>query len=250
MKRTAVALSVVVTLLLPAPPAGAQFAVIDVANLSANYSQLTQQIQQLVQLIQQLEAMYRNLEQITDPNWRDLLGFFQELNSLAQQGQALAYSLQGVFGAYRSTMPGFVAMEPGDFAPVYSGWVDITLDSLAASLDSVSAQAAEYEDTQIQLQELKLIANSAEGNLEALNAANMLLGHMAEETTKLNQVLAAIVQGQNVALGMELNVEAVGEASARELVNADVGAFPIYTGDGGYDGVPDDWPFPCLGCEE
>ncbi len=98
------------------------------------------------------------------------------------------------------------------------------------------------------IDELRVIADSAGGNLEALNASNMLQGHIAQETAKLNQLLAAQMSAENVYYGMRLNFEANQEATARWLIDETRGDFHVYTGQEGFTGVPADWPFPCFGC--
>ncbi|MCP3963594.1 MAG: hypothetical protein GY719_37640 [bacterium] len=250
-KRPSRILPIALLILLLALPAQAIIAsvpVIDVSNLIQNILQVVHAVTQISHLIDQLETMQRNLERIEDPNWRELGEHFLYLDELAAQGEALTYADEEVFDRYRALLEGFRAMEPGHFEDTYGHWTTVALDTFAATLSSASAQALEYETTQEQLDELREIADSAEGNLEALNASNMLQGHIAQETAKLNQMLAAQMSAQNVYYGVRLNTEANREATARSLVDEAREEFHPYTGVGGFTGIPADWPYPCYGC--
>ncbi len=220
----------------------------DAANLAQNLLQVLKEIETIRQLVAQLRAMVVNLQRIGDPSWRDLRSYVLRLNQLAQQGKALAYSLEGVFGRYRETLPGFVPMEPEEFEAAYEEWTEITLDTLAATLDTAREQAEGYVSTQEQIRDLQILADGAEGNLEALNVSNMLQGHMAQEIAKLNQVLAAHMNAQNIYYGHRVNLEANHEATTRWLIEESQRPFHAYTGEEGFTGLPTDWPFPCLGC--
>ena len=244
-------LPILVAVLLVALPAQALLGtvpVIDVSNLAQNILQVQRAIQQLTALYSQLDTMRRNLERVLDPNWRELAEDFLYYSELSLQGESLSYARENVFALYRGTLPGFTAMGPGDFNEAYGGWTEVALDTFAATLDSASAQAQEYVATQEHLGELRAIADSAGGNLAALNASNMLAGHIAQETAKLNQLLAAQMSAQNVYFGVRLNEEANQEATARALVEDAGEEFHLYTGFGGFTGIPADWPYPCFGC--
>ena len=245
--RALVAGIVVLAFVIPAP-LPAQFAVIDAANLNQNIVQALRALEQIQNQIQQLETMYQNLERIADPSWRDLRDWLAYLDELIRQGEALAYSIEGLFAAYRELFVGAVPMAEPTYEEVYGEWTTTTLDTLAATLDAVSAQAADYLSTQEQLAELQALADGTKGNLEALNVSNMLQAHVGQEVAKLNQLLAANINAQNVYWGYRLTLDANREATERWVLDNGDQPFPPYTGESGSTGVPADWPFPCFGC--
>lgn len=245
------ALRLAVLCLLLALPAGALIGaipVIDSTNLSQNIAQVLHAVQQIEHLLAQLETMERNLERVEDPSWRDLREQVQLLQSLVAQGTALAYTAEDLFDTFRQILPGYKSMQPGAFEDVYGEWTALTLDTLAATLDSAGAQAQDHLSTQDQLAELQAIADAAAGNLEALNASNLLQGHIAQEVAKLNQLLAASLNAQNVVFGYRLNLEANQEATQRDMIQQSLRGFHHYTGQGAFTGIPAGWPFPCFGC--
>jgi len=251
MKRTATLVLVTLGLVLASPERGLTITVYDAANHRQNIVQAARALEQIRKQIAQLETMKRNLERIANPSWRDYRDYMAYLNELAAQGEALAYSTEGVFGRFRELMVGFVPMEPeGDYGDIYSLWMRTALDTLAATLDSVSAQSHDYLATQDQLAELQALANGSHGNLEALNVSNMLQSHVGQEIAKLNQLLAASVNAQNVYWGLTLTLQANHEATERMLIEESIGDFHVYDGEGGLTGVPGGWPYACGGCSQ
>ena len=251
MKRTATLALVTAALVLAFPVRGLTITVYDPANHAQNILQAARALEQIRRQIEQLETMHKNLERIPNPSWRDLRDYMAYLNELAAQGEALAYSTEGVFERFRETMVGFVPMEPGlDYGEVYSAWMATTLDTLAATLDSVSAQSQDYLSTQDQIAELQALANGSRGNLEALNVSNMLQSHVGQEIAKLNQLLSASINAQNVYWGLTLTLEANHEATERWLIEESLEDFHVYDGQGGFTGVPGGWPYACGGCSD
>ncbi len=234
--------------LAAAPKTIGQMAVIDPANLAENILQAVRALEQIENQIDQIETMYRNLERIGDPSWRDLRGWLVYLNELSQQGEALSYSLEGLYEAYRDLFAGAVPTEEPNYNEAFGQWTTTTLDTLAATLDAVSAQARDYFSTQEQLAELQALADSAEGNLEALNVANMIGAHSGQELAKLNQLLAASINAQNVYWGYQVTLDANREATQRWVLDNGEQPFPDYLGEGGSNGIPSGWPYPCFSC--
>ena len=254
--RAAIAILLTLTLAFPASAPAVVVPVFDAANFAENLLQVSKsivqignQITQIQHQVSQLETMYRNLERFEDPSWRDLSEHLVYLNELTLQGAALSYAKEDLFELFSLHLPGFIPMEIGSFNHTYGEWTTVALDTLAATLDSAAGQAADYPITQEQLAELRTLADAADGHLEALNASNMFSGHIAGELAKLNQLQAASINAQNVYYGTLLNAEANLEATARWVFEESREDFHVYTGEGGFTGIPSDWPHFCIGCE-
>jgi P-type conjugative transfer protein TrbJ len=248
MKKTATLVLATAILILAFPARSFTITVYDPANHVQNILQAVRALEQIQHQIEQLDTMHQNLLRIENPSWRELQEWLAYLDELAQQGKALAYSLEGLFAAYRELFVGAVAMEEPIYEEVFGEWTATALDTLAATLDSVSAQSRDYLSTQNQLAELQALADGAEGNLEALNVSNMLQAHVGQEVAKLNQLLAASVNAQNVYWGYLVTLDANREATERWVLENGEQPFPPYTGEGGSNGVPAGWPYPCFGC--
>ena len=242
-RRRVAALLVLLLTLVPAQSSFAVYPVFDSANWVENLQQVLNTAAQITTMVSQLETMYRNLERVEEGNWRELGPYFDELNSRAQQGDALAYSYDGVFGTYRAKLPGWVVMEPDAYDDVYKKWTAIAIDTFAASLDTASAQAREYESTQEQLAALQSISLGVGGNVEGAQTSQMLLGHIAQEIARLNQGLAANLNAHTVYYGNQVTLEATTEATLRWMVEESMVAPRTYTDEGGLFPVPPDWPY-------
>ncbi len=245
---TAVALLFALPFGLIAPPSEAQTAVIDISNLIQNILQTLRQLREIQHMIEQLQTMRQNLESFDVLSFRDIQGWLLYLNGLARQGQALSYSLQNVFSQFQELFPGYAPVTSPTFDVLFQNWTRRTLDTLAATLDSASAQSSDYATTQSQLASIRGFATLAEGNLEALQASNMFQAHIAQEVAKLNQLLAADLNAQNVYFGHRLNLEANQDATHRWVLANTVRPFPAYGSGHGSNGIPARWPYPCPTC--
>ena len=248
MKRIATLTLATGILILSFPAKSVTITVYDPANHVENILQAARALEQIQHQIEQLDTMHRNLVRIDNPSWRELREWLAYLGELVEQGEAFAYSLEGLFEAYRELFEGAVAMEEPIYEEAFIEWTETALDTLAATLDSVGAQSRDYLSTQEQLAELQALADGAEGNLEALNISNMLQAHLGQEVAKLNQLLAASVNAQNVYWGYLVTLDANREATERWVLENGQQPFPPYTGERGSRGVPDGWPYPCFGC--
>ena len=253
--RCLVGIALALVLVLPAQHLQASVPVIDVANLqqailkvSKAVTQINNQLRQIQLMRAQLDSMELNLRQLPDPNWRDLGIYMLELNEWVRQGDSLGYSRTDVFEVFREATPGFVPIVDGEYEHHYEDWNQTALDTFAATLESAKHQSRTYFSTQEQLGQLQDLADGAVGNLEALNAANMLQGHTAQEVAKLNQLLAANLNAQNVYFGVQMSMEAGHEATLRDALRKARRPFVNYTGDTGLTAIPDGWPYPCYGC--
>lgn len=233
-----------------APPAArGALPVIDSANLYQNFLQAARLLDQIQRQIEQLETMRRNLERISNPSWRDLRPYLGYLNELAKRGEGIAYSADGVYERFHEVMVGYLALPPEEsYETVYRLWTRAALDTLAATLATAGSQAGAYQGTQDQLARLQALADGARGNLQALEVSNMLQGHVAQEVVKLNQLLAASMNAQNVYYGLLVTLEANREATERRLIQEAELPFHLPDGETGFTGMPPDWPWPCFGC--
>ena len=212
------ALALTLILALPASHSLA-LPVYDAANHFQNILQVSKAIIQINYQIAQLETMLRNLERFEDPSWRDLTDHLLYLGELSLQGESLSYARENLFELYRHHYPGFSPLAEGVFEETYSTWTNVALDTFGATLDSASGQAEDYLDTQEQLAELRTLADSSSGHLQALNTSNIYFGTV-------------------------LNFEANQEATARWLLDEAQEEFHTYSGEEGFTGIPPQWPYP------
>ena len=237
-----------VAVILAPPPSTAQFGfeiVQDPWNLAEN-------IEQIRRLWDQIERLDQNLEKIPDRLYRDLFDQLGALLDAAERG-LVSWTSPGVADLF-AELYGSLAITPEiieilDAEGIQRERAKGALSTFAGSLGAVATHAADYEAALSHLEDLKANAGAARGNLAALEVSNMYQDATAHELVKLNQSLGALVSTQAAASGYEIADRATFEATVNFLLDEHADdEFPVYDGVEGQDGIPDDWPYPCFGC--
>lgn len=118
-------------LLLVAPPADAQWAVLDVANLAQNIltaartlEEVNNQITQIQQFVRMLENQARNLTPLPFSILPQLQNSMGEINGLMSQAQSLAYDVNRVQQQFQSLYPNYswTVTQAGLLADARSRW--------------------------------------------------------------------------------------------------------------------------------
>ncbi len=201
---------------LPVVKAG--YPVIDIAHIIQTIFTTIQRAQQIAYQVQNLAAIASG-----DFNWRDALLLLFELADVVGYGESLVYSIDDLEEKWFETFQAFELLDP----EVYPEGADQlgrqrlrrTLDTLWGGMRTVETHARRLEDSQRLLDNIKRQAQAAGGNLESLQANNMLAGYAAEETAQLRQLVTT-------ALNMFLVVEAdrlAGQAQTAEELQAWIG---------------------------
>ena len=79
--------------------------VVDPTAIAKLVTQLDQQIQQIQVARSQLQVNVDNMRKLANPPWRRINATMAQVDQLAQQGQALAYTLRNVDAQFRQTFP-------------------------------------------------------------------------------------------------------------------------------------------------
>ena len=123
-----------------------------------------------------------------------------------------------------------------------------TLDTLRYSLNALNRISWNSIPSQDILEGLAADAAAADGNIEALQAANEFLHHQAGQLAKISQQLSLQTNVQAVYWAYEVDREAADRATTSEWIANGVGEVPPYDSAGAVRGVPSDWPWACFGC--
>jgi P-type conjugative transfer protein TrbJ len=208
VRATALVLAILMLApLVPIPPATAQVAVIDPANLEQNLgtrlqtwtailqriTQIANQIRQIRIQIESLYIQYRNLVEL-GLNFDPIISRIRELiaayHNLLREGQALVYTANNLESRFREIFDPF----PADIA-----WREEQLLRSQTSLDTYLAILRANGEfgrtairTQIKNEELTAQALGTGGNLEALHAQALIQAHTAQEVSKTVDQLASL----------------------------------------------------------
>ncbi len=213
---------------------------------------LAENVEQIRKLHDQIQRLDRNLEKIPDRLYRDLFDQLGSLLTAAERG-LVSWTSPGVADLF-AELYGSLAVTPEiieilDAQGIQQERAKGALSTFAGSLGAVATHAEDYESALAHLADLKANAGAARGNLAALEVGNMYQDATAHELVKLNQSLGALVSTQAAAAGYEIADRATYEATLNYLLDEHTeDEFPFYDGVEGQDGIPDDWPYPCFGC--
>ena len=223
MRRVSFSVAFVLLLLLRGS-ALSQVAVIDAANLAQNtitaievVAAVLQRVTIIAQQLEQLQNMIQNTENFPAGTWdAEALPKLIELGDVIKQGNAVAYRMADLDGAFQRRWPGYVP--PEDFNGSYGLWTTSTLDTIRGVLRSSQLQADGFLAEETRLQSLQALSDTSVGRMQAIQAGNMIAGEEVEQLRKLRQLVMAQSNAQTVYMANQTNKEAQETASLRSWV--------------------------------
>lgn len=163
----------------------------------ANYAQLYSQTNNLVQ---QLEVMRQQAARLTSGTPTSqatslLAGIMQAVN----QGQALGYNIGNISQKFESQYPGF-GKQQGSYSSNYKNWSQTTSDSIRSALMASGLQMDNFATESATADTLRVMNQSATGQMQAIQVGNAVSSEMLDEMRKLRQLNTAQSQAQNAYL--------------------------------------------------
>jgi P-type conjugative transfer protein TrbJ len=133
--------------------------------------------------------------------WNDqnMTQTFQNLSTIVMAGQKVAYTLQNTDQLFHNLHPGYGSAF--DFQHAYRDWSDNTLGSVQNALSLISAHAANFTNEQSMVKELQSRSQTAQGQMQVLQAGNDIGVAMVGQMQQLRQLQMAQIQqeGQYIA---------------------------------------------------
>jgi P-type conjugative transfer protein TrbJ len=223
--------------LLQAPPARSQFAVIDVSlnlqQLEAFLEQVIQyevQAQQLEQAILQYENMVKNSLDLNGAVWVNIGGLLNGINSVIANGQSIANRAQNINQAFTTMFPTVQSMRGSlitnaAYQTSYQTWSNNSRAGVQTNLSNAQVLLNARTQDQSTLISLQSQAQGASGNLQAVKAAAAVA---SEEVVQLQQL--KLLLAQDVATQGQVIAEAQAERAMHEAASAQAlaGSTPPY----------------------
>lgn len=168
-----------------------------------------EQAQQTVTQLNQYQTMLTNLMRLTPSEllgqasrqlWQDqnMTQTFSNLRNIVVNGQSMAYTMSNMESRFKSVNPGYGNFGNGtDFFRAYQNWSDNTLGQVKNSVAMVTAHSENFASEEGMVQELASASNSAQGQLQAVQAGNQIGVAMVGQMQKLRQLQMAQMQAQN-----------------------------------------------------
>ncbi|CAJ0807432.1 MULTISPECIES: P-type conjugative transfer protein TrbJ [Ralstonia] len=166
----------------------------------------SEQARQTMTQLQQYATMLQNLRQITPSSMLDNAAqmlfrdqnmgqVFRDLRTVYNNGQQAAYSLSQINQQFSSNHAGYG--QAVNFAQAYKNWSDTTLGAAKNAIKLVTAHAEAFNSEEGMMSELASRSQSAQGQLEAVQAGSAISLQMVGQLQKLRQLQMAQVQSQN-----------------------------------------------------
>src|SRR5438876_6087642 len=174
------------------------------------------EVQMIANQVQQIENMVQNTRGFGGVWDREALPRLIRLGQIIDQEQAIAYAMAGMDRVFRERYPGYRPVT--NWAGAYDQWTRTTLDTLRGSLAAVRLHADDFADEQQRIQTLTALSDSAEGRMQAIQAANMLAAEQIQQLVKLRQLMMAQINAQNVYMANVTNRDAQSTATQEEWV--------------------------------
>jgi P-type conjugative transfer protein TrbJ len=208
------------TLMTATAPAHAQFTVFDPSNYAQNVLTATRSLQQINNQItalqnqaQSLINQTRNLTSLPFSSLQQLQQSIARTQALLQQAQGIAYDVQNIDQAFRTTYGAATASMSSQH--LVSGAQARWQQSVQSLQDAMRVQATvvgNLDTNRSQMSALVSSSQGATGALQAAQAGNQLLALQAQQLADLTAAVAA----QGRAQSLEAAQRAAAQDQARE----------------------------------
>lgn len=187
-----------------------------------NYAQLAAQYirqgEQLTQAILQLQEMVRNGQPLPSQIFGTVMADLNQLASIVQGGQALAYSMANLDSEFRSRFPGY-GYTAGAYYQDYRVWSQTSLDTTLGTLRAAGLQGQQLQSEQSVLAALRTMAMSANGRMQAIEVGNQISEQTVEQLMKLRQLMLADLQSKQAFQAAQIQNDAQNHAATQQFFN-------------------------------
>ena len=182
-------------------------------------AQYAKQLQQYANQMQQWEEMLKQGAKLDVFQWTQAAQTLRELSNVVQQGRALAYSTRDLGSAFSDRFQDY-QREDVKFDTLLDDWAETSIDSIKGAMLAANMQADEMANEEAVFAELRGLASSVDGQLEAISVGNQVAVEQAVQMQKLRQLMMAQMQAQNVYLAAEQAREEEQRERVKEFVKA------------------------------
>lgn len=223
--------------------AGGGMIVFDPSNFAKNTitamqttQMVTQEIESYQTQLEQYQIEMNNIKNFPNFTWDNVSQTLANLSSAIQTGQALGYTMQNMDAAFQQVYPGY--QPPQNYQQDYQNWSNTTLDTIRGGLDSISLQAQDFQNEESTINTLRGLAGNPQGQLQAVQVANMLSGDMLNQMQELRQLEMTQINSQNTYMAYQVQKDQADQASSSELINNMNSNYPQYNNSAGFNTMP------------
>lgn len=162
-----------------------------------NYTQLYQQTSNLVNQLEILRTQAARLSSATP--YSQTTALLSNLMQVVNQGQALGYNIGNITRRFETQYPEF-GRRQGNYFESYQAWSQTTSDSIRSALVAAGLQMENFATESATADTLRVMNQSATGQMQAIQIGNAVSSEMLDEMRKLRQLNTAQSQAQNAFL--------------------------------------------------
>ena len=144
--------------------------------------------------------------------------------------------MQNMDQSFRQIYPGY--QSPQNYQQSYQNWSTTTLDTVRGVLDSISLQASDFTSEEQTIQALRAVASSPTGQMQALQAGNMLSGEMLNQMEELRQLEMTQINSQNTYMAYQVQRDQAQQSVQQDLVDGMDSTYPNYQNQNGFSNMP------------
>lgn len=166
-----------------------------VKSLANQATQITNQMTQIQNQLNQYRTMLQNLEKLPDNIWGQAQQDLNQLRSLVQQGDGIAFSMGNLDDVLKERFPSFEEFASGveggqNFSEQYQSWSQTNRDTIGGTLAQAGLTAKQFDSEQATMQQLQAQSESAVGQLQALQVGHSIASQQVEQMQKLRGLVA------------------------------------------------------------
>lgn len=186
----------------------------------ANNAQLvhiaSQEVRNLVYTIRQYEELVRQGRPLAGWQLRNAMADLRRLSEIVAMGTDVAEGAAGVDALLREAFPGYehytAAGRSGSYGDDYRRWNSRRHDAIREAYYSANLHAAQFRDEAAAAREIERQMQTAQGQMQVLQASGRLASMEVEQLQKLRQLLSVQIRMQGEILAAEGDRAAADDA--------------------------------------
>ena len=197
----------------------------DMMRQAQNFAEYTAQTSNL---IQQLEVMRQQAARLSSTTpFSQSSSLLTKIMTAVNQGQALGYNLENISKKFEEQYPEF-GKQQGNYFDNYQKWSATTSDSIRSALMASGIQMENFATESATSDTLRIMNQSATGQMQAIQIGNAVSSEMLDEMRKLRQLNTAQTQAQNAFLLGEKQQKDNSMASLEKMLKPKNAEFKTY----------------------
>lgn len=163
-----------------------------VNNQITQISQLAEQIQNQLKIYQN---MLQNTAQLPNHIWGQVESDLQNLQSVVNQGQGVAFSMGNIDDVLKQRFQSFSEMKSNlpdgaSFSSTYQTWSDTNRDTIAGTLKAANLTAGQFSSEESTMSSLRSMSESADGQMKALQVGHQIAAQQVAQMQKLRGLVS------------------------------------------------------------